>query len=378
MIKNKNKLILGFTLVLAPISFAIPLAVTSCTSSSNNNNEETEPYTQFEYQKNMNLYLDDNKGYVFNNNGVMKQYASFQDDDENSPTYKGWYLLLRDGNNNNKLIASFCGWNENYLDSKPVYDKINSQGYLIPSEISLPKNSSLAGWNKNTKIPVEAIGYDKTMMNYSEIALANSSSLDDFAKDKLFSSGEYGEKKLPILPYTNTKMDLSLNPIKYIFNEFTFTNTWQIKPKDINITFPEALIFLEKNSLYVPTYSNNVTFDFSKTKLVEIKYLEFYNKENAKIVLPNTCKRITYIWGWGKHNGPNFNLEINLENVLYYGEEALQLCTFKNKTLVINKDAHFFWEPNNYKYWSFPEDVEVVDPEGNVLKPAINNEHSFN
>ncbi|MDE6473402.1 MAG: hypothetical protein K2K73_03230 [Ureaplasma sp.] len=378
MTKNKNKLILGFSLALAPITFAIPLVVTSCTSSSNNNNEETEPYTQFEYQKKMDLYLNDNKDYVFENNGVKRQYASFQDDDVNSPTYKGWYLLLRDGNNNNKLIASFCGWSKSYLSGKEVYDKINSQGYLIPNEISLPKNSSLVGWNKNKKIRVEAIGYDKTMMNYSEIASANSLSLDDFAKDKLFFSEEYARKTLPILPYTNTKMDLSLNPIKYIFNEFTFTNTQDIKPKEINITFPESLIFLEKNSLYVPIYSNNVTFDFSKTKLVEIKYLEFYNDENAKIILPDTCKRITYIWGLAKVNGPNFNLEINLENVLYYGEEALQLCTFKNKTLVINKDAHFFWEPDNNSYWSFPQDVEVVDLEGNVLKPAINNEHSFN
>ena len=186
MTKNKNKLILGFSLALAPITFSVPLAVTSCTSSSNNNNEEIEPYTQFEYQKKMDLYLNDNKDYVFENNGVKRQYASFQDDDINSPTYKGWYLLLRDGNNNNKLIASFCGWSESYLYRKEVYDKINSQGYLIPSEISLPKNSSLTGWNKNKKIPVEAIGYDKIMMNYSEIASANSLSLDDFAKNKLF------------------------------------------------------------------------------------------------------------------------------------------------------------------------------------------------
>ena len=119
------------------------------------------------------------------------------------------------------------------------------------------------------------------------------------------------------------------------------------------------------------TQFKNITFNFSKTKLIEIKGLEFINNGNTKIILPNTCKRISYIDCLASTNIPNLNLEINLENVLYYAESAMISCTFKNKTVVINKDAHYFSYPDHGSTWSFPNDVELVDQDGNVLRPII-------
>ncbi|MDE5599841.1 MAG: hypothetical protein K2I49_02795, partial [Ureaplasma sp.] len=74
--------------------------------------------------------------------------------------------------------------------------------------------------------------------------------------------------------------------------------------------------------------------DFSKTKLVEIKQIHSNSRQNdtLSIKLPNSCLRISRIIY-------NYNLDINLENVLYYEDYALSNCNFPNN---INKNAQYF------------------------------------
>ena len=83
------------------------------------------------------------------------------------------------------------------------------------------------------------------------------------------------------------------------------------------------------------------------------------NQDVLKIILPESCKRITQI--------NCDNLSINLENVLYYGEGSMRSVELSingsTNKVVINKNSNF-WDD------SFPNGYEVVDSLGNKLEPT--------
>ncbi|MDE6289795.1 MAG: hypothetical protein K2L64_03440 [Ureaplasma sp.] len=349
---RKNKILLGVGLGLAPLAIATPLLVTSCNSGNSEQDKLANTY-QRQYQKEMSLFLDSGQKNVVTitntNNTISQSYCSFQDLNTQSPTYKGWYLLLRDTSNNNEIIASFCGWNYNYLrqlgNNKPV---IIDNGYSIPDVISLPNNYSILGLS-SINIPIKAIGISNQMQGFSELSsrfaseayfLNNVLFLDD-----VFSLDDPKDVNRIIYVFIPRYFDLQNNNIKYIFNNMRAV--YGVKDdSSATIIFPSSLMFLGNNSVIVGGLYKNIIFDFSHTNLVEIENLLFQNDENVEIKLPKSCVRISRIDAYSPQN-----LNINLENVLYYeyyymDEPSISISakSINNKTneVFVNKDAKYF------------------------------------
>ena len=370
---RKNKILLGVGLSLAPLVIATPLLVTSCNSGNNEQDKLANTY-QRQYQKEMSLFLDSNKKDTVtitnSNNTISQSYCSFQDLNTQSPTYKGWYLLLRDTSNNDEIIASFCGWNQNYLEqlgnNKPA---LIDNGYSIPDTILLPNNYSISGLSSRN-IPIKAIGVSNQMQGFSDL-FNRFASEAYFLNNVLFFDLDFSLENPRysdeiIIVFVPKYLDLQNNKIKYIFNNMD--PAYGINDKSsTTIIFPSSLIFLGSNSVGVGSYYKNVIFDFSYTNLVEIEHLSFSNDENSEIKLPKSCIRISWIEAYTPRN-----LTINLENILYYENYdfygaptrsiSVDSINDKSNEIIINKNAKFFKE-------SFDPEFKIVDESGNELKP---------
>ncbi|MDE5599534.1 MAG: hypothetical protein K2I49_01210 [Ureaplasma sp.] len=349
---RKNKILLGVGLSLAPLVIATPLLVTSCNSGNNEQDKLANTY-QRQYQKEMSLFLDSNKKDIVtitnSNNTISQSYCTFQDLNSASPTYKGWYLLLRDTSNNDEIIASFCGWNDKYLrqigSNKP---DVVDNGYSIPDTILLPNNYSISGLSSRN-IPIKAIGVSNQMQGFNELS-SRFSSEAYFLNNILFFDIDFSLENpryddIIVEICVPKYLDLQNNKIMYIFDNIGFTMNRQDE-STTTIIFPETLLFLGSRSIDTTSGYKNVIFDFSHTNLVEIEYLSFLNDENLEIKLPKSCVRISRIDAYSPQN-----LNINLENVLYYEyyymnepSRSISAKSINNKTneVFINKDAKYF------------------------------------
>ena len=222
---RKNKILLGVGLSLAPLAIATPLLVTSCNSGNNEQDKLANTY-QRQYQKEMSLFLDSDQKNVVTitniNNTISQSYCTFQDLNTQSPTYKGWYLLLRDTSNNDEIIASFCGWNQNYLEqlgnNKPT---LIDNGYSIPDTILLPNNYSISGLSSRN-IPIKAIGVSNQMQGFSDLS-SRFASEAYFLNNVLFFDLDFSLENPRysdeiIIVFVPKYLDLQNNKIKYIFN----------------------------------------------------------------------------------------------------------------------------------------------------------------
>lgn len=355
--KTKNKIILACCLSLIPLSISAPLILTSCTTKSEDPLAKTY---QHEYDKDISLFLDKDKNEIVrkpNGKGgyFTQSYLSFRDPDDKSDTYNAWYLLMRD-KKTNEIFASFCGWDYGLLTKQSKIPEIIKKGYTVPLSVKLPNNYSVEGLEYNERIPVKALGYGDIMM--SELLIGDMSRING-----VFPDGDIiGASSSPFVPPAIAaceRLDLKDTNIKYIFKKAMHVSYFG---QSINtIIFPKELIYLGYDAVTTTTADKNLILDLSYTKLIEITSQGFVNENLTKFILPSTCIRITYI--------ECKNLEINLENVLYYenfrrnefnNDEIIYLRSLsvrdtingKDNEITINKNAKYFPE-------SFPEGFEV-------------------
>lgn len=355
--KIKNKIILASCLSLIPLAVSAPLILTSCTTKSENPLAKTY---QYEYDKDISLFLDKDKNEIVrkpNGRGgyFTQSYLSFRDSDVNSDTYNAWYLLMRDIKTN-EIFASFCGWDYALLNKITGFPEIIKKGYTVPLTVKLPNNYSVEGLDYNERIPVKALGFGDNMM--SELLIGDMSRINGVFPDGDVTSSSSS----PFIPPTVAvceRLDLKDTNIKYIFKKAMHEDHFN---KEIStIIFPKELIYLGYDAVTTTTASINLILDLSYTKLIEITSQGFVNRGFTKVILPSTCIRITYLG--------SDNLEVNLENILFYenfekdefnNNEIIYLRSLsvrntingKDNEITINKNAKYFPE-------SFPEGFEV-------------------
>ena len=349
--KNRNKIILGAALALSPIAIVTPLILTSC-ANTNNYDPLADTY-QTDYSKQISLFLDkDKKAIVKKQNDTggysLTQQCVFRDREANSQTYDGWYLLMRD-TITGEIFASFVGWDYAYLRNSNKPDVVKN-GFTLPLSVQIPGNISVEGLDLNSRIPIKALGYGREMMID---LIGNLNQLSGLFPDNGLSNANNFTK--PMIPVCEI-FDLKETNVKYIF-EMSMSVEFILKTQK-TVIFPRDLIYLN-DPVNTTTNTDNLTLDLSYTNLIEIKEIWTVNRQILKIILPESCKRITQI--------NCDNLSINLENVLYYGEGSMRSVELSingsTNKVVINKNSNF-WDD------SFPNGYEVVDSLGNKLEPT--------